>query len=156
MRYSQALINCVFIAAMILASWNPMTLAAGIEPLGEPWSVSLNDPAIPMEAEHVPSLISPRIDLGCSLFTDYSYAWLRFYQGYLSPSLTAKCPMTPSCSQYSIQAIRKHGVAVGIVMTADRLIHEADEKRTASLVEDNGDMKYLDPMENNDFWWYKP
>lgn len=156
MRYSLTIMNFVFIVAAILAAQNPLTLAVGAEPLDEPWSVSSNDPVIHMETEHVPGLISYPGELGCSLFSDFSYAWLRFYQDYLSPSLTAKCPMIPSCSQYSMQAIHKHGVTVGIMMTADRLIHEADEKRSAPLVDIKGDRKYLDPMENNDFWWNKP
>jgi hypothetical protein len=94
-------------------------------------------------------------DLGLSLTRDFAYGWLRFYQAILSPVGTARCPMVPSCSRYSIHSIHTHGVVIGIVMTADRLLHEADEKRWAMQIRDAGGLKYLDPLENNDFWWYR-
>ncbi|MBW1781045.1 MAG: membrane protein insertion efficiency factor YidD [Deltaproteobacteria bacterium] len=65
-----------------------------------------------------------------------------------------RCPSEPTCSSYSAQAFRKHGFFVGWVMTVDRLIHEADEGRCSPVVKRNGDFKILDPVENNDFWWY--
>ena len=39
-------------------------------------------------------------------------------------------------------------------MTVDRLIHEADEGRISPVVKRNGHIRILDPVENNDFWWY--
>lgn len=65
-----------------------------------------------------------------------------------------RCPSEPSCSSYSSQAFRKHGFFVGWVMTVDRLIHEADEGRQSPLVRRDGQFKILDPVEDNDFWWY--
>ena len=47
------------------------------------------------------------------------------------------------------------GVFMGIVMTADRLIHELEEQRYAPVVGTPGGIKYFDPLENNDFWWNK-
>ena len=65
-----------------------------------------------------------------------------------------RCPSEPTCSSYSAQAFRKHGFFIGWVMTVDRLIHEADEGRHSPVVKRHGELKILDPVENNDFWWY--
>jgi len=81
---------------------------------------------------------------------------IRFYQDVISPVIGADCPMHPSCSAYSIQAIEKHGFFVGILMTADRLIHESDEISLGPEIETEGRLKVHDPVENNDFWWTGP
>jgi putative component of membrane protein insertase Oxa1/YidC/SpoIIIJ protein YidD len=65
-----------------------------------------------------------------------------------------RCPSDPSCSSYSAQAFKKHGFFVGWAMTVDRLIHEGDERSVSPIVRRNGRFKILDPVENNDFWWY--
>lgn len=64
-----------------------------------------------------------------------------------------RCPMYPTCSHYSLEAIGKHGLLIGIVMTFDRLIHESNEMDYAPLVEVGDAVRYADPVENNDFWW---
>jgi hypothetical protein len=63
--------------------------------------------------------------------------------------------MYPTCSQYGIQAMHKHGPLIGIVMTADRLMHEADERDFAPARKVGNRYRFIDPVENNDFWWYK-
>lgn len=78
---------------------------------------------------------------------------IRVYQKYISPIRGGQCPMYPTCSEYSIQAIKKHGFFIGIVMTADRFIHELDESEFAPLVKKGESFRFLDPVENNDFWW---
>jgi putative membrane protein insertion efficiency factor len=80
---------------------------------------------------------------------------LRFYQKYISPVDGDRCPSYPTCSQYGLEAVRKHGALLGLVMTFDRLIHESDEIRSAPLVRVGESYRYYDPVENNDFWWYK-
>ncbi len=65
-----------------------------------------------------------------------------------------RCPSLPSCSSYSVRAFKKHGFIVGWLMTVDRLIHEGDEGSVSPTVYDNGQVKVLDPVENNDFWWF--
>ena len=121
----------------------------------DPWSVNASDPVIAAPADRSPGIASRQFEPGGSLYADFGYIWLRFYQKHLSSLGMATCPMSPSCSTYSILAIKKHGAAVGVVMTADRLIHEADEKRWTRLSGDGPEAKYLDPPENNDFWWYR-
>jgi hypothetical protein len=63
--------------------------------------------------------------------------------------------MSPSCSAYAEQAIRKHGSLVGWMMTFDRFGHEGTEaQRTANGVRyRDGKMKAVDEIEHNDFWW---
>jgi putative membrane protein insertion efficiency factor len=78
---------------------------------------------------------------------------VEFYQRTISPVIGDRCPMSPSCSAYSIAAIKKHGFFIGLVMTADRLIHEIDEQFLAPLLDEGGEYKSYDPVENNDFWW---
>jgi hypothetical protein len=77
------------------------------------------------------------------------------FREYISPVDGDRCPMYPTCSQYSLEAIRKHGVAIGFVMTFDRLMHESDEIRRAPQVKIYDSYRYYDPVENNDFWWNK-
>ena len=47
---------------------------------------------------------------------------LRFYQRLLSPAFPARCKYHPTCSQYAVDAIRKHGVARGSAKAAWRLL----------------------------------
>lgn len=85
----------------------------------------------------------------------YSMVWLRIYQRWISRLHTTRCPMEPSCSNYSIQAIRKHGSILGIIMTADRLIHEASVIRYAPITSTKQGPRYIDSVECNDYWWHK-
>jgi len=62
--------------------------------------------------------------------------------------------MYPSCSEYSLLCLKKHGAFVGWVMSCDRLLHEANEMRLAPLIYVNGEARFHDPIENNDFWWH--
>lgn len=46
---------------------------------------------------------------------------IRFYQYGISPLLQPRCRYTPTCSQYAVQAIRKHGALKGGWLTAKRI-----------------------------------
>jgi len=79
---------------------------------------------------------------------------LRFYRETISQVDGERCQMYPSCSAYSLEAIKKHGFFLGYVMTADRLIHESNEMDNAPKIKlKNGKERYYDPVEANDFWW---
>jgi len=78
-----------------------------------------------------------------------------FYQHYLSHLWGQTCAYYPSCSNYALLAIRKHGAVLGAVLTFDRLQHEANEGRTSPSIFAGGQTKIYDPLENNDFWWYR-
>ncbi|MBU1208015.1 MAG: membrane protein insertion efficiency factor YidD [Proteobacteria bacterium] len=78
-----------------------------------------------------------------------------FFQTYISPVDGDRCPSYPTCSHYAFQAVRKHGALVGMVMGFGRLIHESDEIQRAPMIWINNSYRSYDPVENNDFWWYK-
>lgn len=84
-----------------------------------------------------------------------TFKLINFYREYISPVDGGRCPSYPSCSHYALQAVKKHGSLLGLLLTFDRLIHEADEVHRTPLIKINGEYRYFDPIENNDFWWYK-
>ena len=47
---------------------------------------------------------------------------IRFYQKYISPLKPPTCRFTPSCSQYAIEAIRKHGPFKGLYLAVWRIL----------------------------------
>eukprot|EP00897_Mesotaenium_endlicherianum_P006265 jgi/Mesen1/5667/ME000288S04878 len=56
-----------------------------------------------------------------SVGTRAALALLRFYKREISPALPGSCRFVPTCSEYSMTAFRKYGVAKGFVLTAWRL-----------------------------------
>jgi putative membrane protein insertion efficiency factor len=89
---------------------------------------------------------------------DQSSNPLRFmvelYRNYISPIDGKNCPMYPTCSRYSLQCFKKHGLFVGWVMTCDRLLRcGRDELRLSPEIVVNDELRCYDPLENNDFWW---
>ena len=46
---------------------------------------------------------------------------IRFYQKVISPMTPPSCRFTPTCSQYAIEAIRKHGIFKGGWLAAKRI-----------------------------------
>ena len=68
--------------------------------------------------------------LGCDLSrppdrqiaTRATVSAIRWYQGTLSRRLGARCRFTPSCSEYALAVIRRHGAARGGWLTAKRLV----------------------------------
>ena len=49
-------------------------------------------------------------------------AGIRFYRRYLSPLKRTKCPYTPTCSEYGLQAIEKYGAIKGGFLTLWRIL----------------------------------
>ena len=47
---------------------------------------------------------------------------IRFYQRFISPYTPPTCRFTPSCSQYAIEAIRKHGPFKGLALAVWRIL----------------------------------
>ncbi|HEX5430951.1 MAG TPA: membrane protein insertion efficiency factor YidD [Bryobacteraceae bacterium] len=47
---------------------------------------------------------------------------LRFYKRWISPMLPSACRYYPTCSEYMMEAIERHGVWRGIGMGATRLL----------------------------------
>ena len=46
---------------------------------------------------------------------------LRFYKGWVSPLLPSACRFYPTCSEYMLEAVQKHGAARGVWLGARRL-----------------------------------
>lgn len=61
--------------------------------------------------------------------------------------------MYPTASGFLDQAVAKHGMLIGVMMTADRLLHEWDEQQRAPRIMKYGVSRAYDPVEANDFWW---
>lgn len=49
-------------------------------------------------------------------------ALIRVYQVLISPLLGQRCRFYPSCSQYALEAIQKHGAVRGLALGARRLV----------------------------------
>ncbi len=47
---------------------------------------------------------------------------VRAYRFFLSPWLGSACRFTPTCSQYALQALERHGPAAGSYLAARRLL----------------------------------
>ena len=47
---------------------------------------------------------------------------VRFYQRFISPAIPQRCKYHPSCSQYSVTAIRRYGILRGLVLSTWRLL----------------------------------
>lgn len=47
---------------------------------------------------------------------------VRLYQLGISPLKPPSCRFTPTCSQYAIEALRKHGPVKGLYLTVRRLL----------------------------------
>lgn len=47
---------------------------------------------------------------------------VKLYKIFISPILPPSCRHTPSCSDYCVDAIEKHGVLRGLVLSINRLL----------------------------------
>ncbi len=45
-----------------------------------------------------------------------------FYRSAISPLLPPSCRYTPTCSQYTIEALKKHGPFKGVYLSARRIL----------------------------------
>jgi hypothetical protein len=99
----------------------------------------------------------PRTPTGvpsASLSTGVFDRLLRFYQQVISEVDGARSNMYPTGSDYARQVIKKHGVALGIVLTAERLLLEGNEKQVSPRIRKYGIWRIYDPVEANDWWWH--
>ncbi len=44
-----------------------------------------------------------------------------FYRGVISPMLPPRCRFTPTCSQYAVEALKKHGPFKGLWLSIKRI-----------------------------------
>lgn len=143
----------ILLQVLVLVVVLPLPLRA--EPWG-PWSVSAEAPALYAPADRDTPTSSPQ-EPQVQPIAATPFLWsIRFYQKFITHVDGDRCPMHPTCSAYSVQAFRKHGPVIGVIMTADRLLHEIDEQRFVPLRRIGNRLRFDDPVGNNDFWWYEP
>jgi uncharacterized protein len=88
--------------------------------------------------------------------TDFFIYPIKFYTTYISGADGNRCPMYPSCSQYCMEAFKKHGAFWGWIMCSDRLMRcGRDETKVSPPVLMDGEKLCFDPVCNNDFWWHQ-
>jgi len=46
---------------------------------------------------------------------------IKIYQKFISPVLLPSCRFSPTCSQYSIEALNKHGLLKGLWLSLKRI-----------------------------------
>ena len=81
---------------------------------------------------------------------------IKFYRNYISKADGYRCPMYPSCSQYCMEAFKKHGLFLGWIMCSDRLMRcGRDEIKLSPHVLIQGEKHSFDPVNHNDFWWHQ-
>ena len=56
------------------------------------------------------------------LFSYIFVGIIKIYQNMISPLFPQKCRYTPTCSEYGVQAIKKHGAFKGGVFTIKRIL----------------------------------
>ncbi len=56
------------------------------------------------------------------VFSFIFLALIRFYQVAISPLKPPSCRFTPTCSQYAIEAIKKHGPFKGLYLAIRRIL----------------------------------
>ena len=79
---------------------------------------------------------------------------IRFFQKVISPVDGATCDFYPTCSGYAQQALKKHGVFIGLAMANERASRDHSPEGY-DLIFKFGRYYVHDPVENNDFWFDK-
>jgi putative membrane protein insertion efficiency factor len=46
---------------------------------------------------------------------------IKFYQLVISPWIGPKCRYTPTCSHYAVEALQKHGLIKGFILSLKRI-----------------------------------
>jgi hypothetical protein len=57
-----------------------------------------------------------------SLATRALYSFVRFYQRFLSPFLGGHCRFEPSCSNYALVCLERHGAWRGVRLSVWRIL----------------------------------
>ncbi len=57
-----------------------------------------------------------------SMIKKLMLAGIRFYRKYISPYKSFKCPYTPTCSEYGMEAIEKYGAFKGGLLALWRIL----------------------------------
>ena len=77
---------------------------------------------------------------------------ISFFSTVISPVDGSRCPSYPTCAAYGKQAVREEGFFWGVLLIADRLLHEAETDPRTPVIQKYGINRYYDPLDNNRFW----
>lgn len=119
--------------------------ALGAVPWEEPWALAPAAPAASRVQE--PDASAPLLLLGQDLL------WA--YQSLLSGRNGSVCPFFPSCSRYAGIAIQEHGLGLGAILSADRLLRchrEPDPLLSYPRLSAGVEASILD-LPSDDAWW---
>lgn len=74
------------------------------------------------------------------------------YRRGMAPALGQRCSLTPSCSQYFLDASEQHGL-LGFPMVADRFFREPGAVKDGKKpIQTGRTMRYADTLSDHDFW----
>ena len=107
----------------------------------------------PMRAPRSVRQQAPQVSRQVSIPAQVFDVYLRFFQKVISPVDGARSGMYPTGSDYARQAFAKHGALLGFLLTAERLLHEGNERLVAPRIRKHGRWRVYDPLEANDRWW---
>lgn len=62
------------------------------------------------------------IDILKNILTGFLLLLVKFYQYVISPITPASCRYTPTCSEYAVQALKKHGPFKGLYLAVKRFL----------------------------------
>ena len=128
------------IGLILLLSLSSWALGASADKLRGPWPEPAREPSRQSDLESSVPALAVRGALT---------AWHRVLTRADGP----RSVMYPTASAFLGQAVAKHGMLIGMMMTADRLLHEWDEQQRAPRIVKYGISRAYDPVEANDFWW---
>ena len=119
--------------------------------LSDPAAYAQTEPN-PMRAPHVSRPKAPPAAAPVSIPARVFDAYLRFFQKVISPVDGARSGMYPTGSDYARQAVARHGALLGFLLTAERLLHEGNERLVAPRIRKHGRWRIYDPLDANDTW----
>ena len=92
---------------------------------------------------------SIQIFKGTSEIKLFSIALIRFYQIFISSQYDSRkiCVFTPSCSRFSLAAIKKYGILYGTLMMSDRL-QRCNNFANKNYIIDRKTGKFHDPIDH--------
>lgn len=85
----------------------------------------------------------------------FLYLGYRFYQGFVSPMDGPRCAHYPTCSRYAMEAVRRRGTLLGMLLTLDRLLlgPRSSRLRTLPILRRPGDRpRFYHPLEAETWW----
>lgn len=126
--------------SMLLGLGLPLLLAAGRSAAGEWRGPCLDDADSAFET-------SRAIQSSPSDNTKPSQLMLRGYQLFIGPTKGNPCPMSPSCSNYSLLAFRRLPGPKAFLMTVDRLNRCGHDLRQYPLTVVDGRVRHYDPVQ---------